>query len=355
MKRNLIIAAMVAGQSFAALASEAAHQPNFSFDYNFEIRRDDDGLVEKEKNRTPELKHQLNGFHIGINGQADTNITYRARWNVLGAQAARFNEAFVDWLTPSKMILIRAGHQQINTYGFEQKRLTPTSMFESIGLGSHPFEYTPSLMTSFLTESAGTFSVQILQDVVPANGWNAQSNKTRDAAMTFEYTTPKIGAGDGHIMPLVQIATYDLGHSNILSAGIEYDSPSARISIDYVRDTFGARVIEDDKAKNGKNLRTNFVASADVKFGATTGFVHFSQYELKEYTPDGVDPATTNAAGQFNDNGRTIAVGARSSAVSKYVTPFAAYELDSGLFKNSDGDDQRFTRGTLRAGLLGSF
>jgi hypothetical protein len=335
--------------------------PDFDLTYRFEGQYADDGLDKDARNDRASTTLALRDFHLGLSGRLDSQLEYRVLANLVGADGPRFDVGYLKWSAQSKRWSLSFGLQRILVYGFEAREHDALTVITSLGFDQKPFEYAPAVGASYDTGSAGALTVQIVQDVLIAGGWNADHNATPQTATTLEWAPDTLDVGSGKLQPLVQAASYDMGHSKILGAGVQYRDAGLVVTADYTRDTFGAKGQETDssgntKAKNDENVKSTTAVSVSADLASVAPFAHFSIYNFADHTEAGVDEPKANAATTaYNDNGKVMGAGLYIKTMSAKVRPYLAYVRRSGNFLNTSGDEEEMSESFYKVGLAGSF
>lgn len=361
MKNLILLLTALASGPVLAQKTMTIEIPEHEFTYRFEGERSDDGLNKDAKADKPYTSLKLKDFHLGFRGKVDQSFDYRVLVNLIGSDGPRFDEGWVRWSNDPKTWQFVAGQQKINLWGFENKLFNAMTIFTSHGFANKMFEYAPAATLVYTTGGAGTLSFQAIEDVTPANGWNAAAGSKQQLAYSGEWYASGFDVGDAKLMPLFQVGTYDMGHSRVLSLGLDYQSKIARVLFDYIHDLWVAKGTETDaagktKAKKEENTRTTSVVNVEFNLDAVSPFAHFSIYNVRDYTAAGAEEPKANATpAAFNDNGKVIGLGTFFNGVSKKLRPYLAYEKRSGNFTSTSGKEKEMDVNSYRFGLAGAF
>lgn len=351
--------------SASLLAQETAPaMPNFGIQYRYEVGFDDDGLNKDAKADVPHMTQGLKAFRLLGEGKAADRLTYAFRMGMEGGNLA-FDYGWVRWaLSDNHGVLF--GKQKARVFGWEYRLSNPLTLFTSHGLATSPFSY--ENMVAFENKyDWGTITLQLTDDKKPD-----LPQKVRTAGITSGWETVRGGevvakqpaiiveymGSFGAIKPLLQFATYDSGHSNLFTGGLLFEATDFAADLDYTTHNIGAKGVKTGGTKNENLVSTSTTIALNMSYqmGAYMPFVHFSAFDMDEFTNAGQAKSSVNdTLGDFDDNGTRMGLGVEFRQFNDAFRPYTALMMDSGKFKATDGSDKNMTRTEVLAGVRGQF
>lgn len=362
---GLGIAFMGATTALAQEAEPMPAMPKLGVQYRYQMAYDDDGLNKDAKADIPQISHGLKAFRLLGEGKATDRLTYAFRAGMESGTLV-FDYGYIRWsLGENHAILF--GKQKTRVFGWEYRSSNPLTVFKSHGLATSPFGYTDmiafenkygwGMLTLQLTEDkAPTFSPKVAANTGATPGWSkdaAGNFVSKQPAFVLEY----LGAF-GSIKPILQFAMYDLGHSSLATGGLRFEAADFLAELDYTQHNIGAKGIKTGgtKEENLVSTSTTIALNMNYQVGQYKPFLHYSVYDMNEFTNPGQAKSSVNGAvGTFDDNGSILGIGTEYTAHGDAFRPYVAYMMESGKFPAVAGGDKTMSRNEILAGVKGQF
>lgn len=372
MRNTLKLAGLGLGlvTSAVATAQEAAtpSMPKFGVQYRYELNYDDDGLNKDAKSDVANLEHGLKAFRLLGEGKVIDRLTYGFRIGMEKGNLA-FDYGWVRWSLGENHAVI-FGKQKTRVFGWEYRLSNPLTIFKSHGMGTSPFAYDD--MVAFENKySWGSVTLQLVEDKAPdlasnpkiaantgaTSGWTndnpAGAVVTKQPAVFLEY----IGAF-GPIKPLLQAGMYDMGHSSIYAAGLLFEAADFAADVDYTIHNIGAKGVKTGvtKEENLISTSTTIALNMSYRMGDYKPFLHYSMYDMEEFTNSGQAKSSVNSAiTDFDDNASLAGLGLEFVQNGDAFRPYVALMMESGKFPAVAGGDKSMSRNQVLAGVRGQF
>ncbi len=323
-------------------ADEAAEGVRLSGGLRVDARYEDHGL-EREPAYSPTKTAAFElALRLGVEVAATRRTTFEA---VADSRTAGFLQAAVVRHEVSDTLAFRAGRDYVNAGGWDQKDRGVTALAPSLYVQRHmPWTVAKGTAPALGPATAAAVSVvvtfakvgiatlQVLDDVVVGEDAAARfSHNRRQPAALFEWR----GSGTT-LAPLFQAGTYDLNHSAFAAAGLRLTLGALEVRGDLLIDVRG------QPTSSHQRVATQYrSASIDAAYDLGEAQV-FGKFAALEVVQPGNDGGKDHAANQpdvvFDDDGRTLALGARYRLDGDAFAPFVAVIVGAGRFLTDAAD-----------------
>lgn len=372
MKKVMMVGAGV----LAAQSSLAADAVNWSFkgkeaslgaEYRFEHVYDDHKaedvnvdnagtIVKNEGEATSEFT--MPNARLRFKGKMSDRASFYFRLNLPGGKVVDnktpdlVNYAYVDYKLTDMISLTFGKDKVVQGGGWEY--YAPS--YDMIIKGDYyafnlPFatEYDQAISLNFDLGDAGKIRYQLTNDYGTVWAKDAQP------AHGFEYRGKFAG-----VEPIVQFASYDVNHSNVITVGVKQDTEMYKVAFDIVMDS---RAKKDAADKEVNDSLTSYTLAFNYLMGETEPFVKFSVFDNKQDGTDSkgndfYDEDNSEVKPTWKDNGTHWVVGSFFMKDGEMVKPFLAYSSHSGKVYdpvNTGTKTATVTNNKVHFGIAGTF
>ncbi len=339
--------------------------PEFKFQYRFGMSYFDDGLKKDAKADEPYTAMGLDAFRILMDGKIGSNLSYSLRLKLEGSDPKNLDYGYLKWkLSDSHSVSF--GKMKVRDYGWEHRSYgSALSLVQSYGHAIRPYKY-EDLVALEGKYGWGSVTLQAAKDMVPAcatlatptcNSWtklNAKKEVVQNQpALFFEYVGDFAG-----VKPLLQYGSYDQNHSTLATLGVKYEANDLNVELDYTNHNIGVKGKKagGTKEENLVSKETNIALNASYKMNDWKPFVHYSVYDMEQYTNTGVkQPKVNSAVGTFDDNAATVGLGAEYFMYGDAFRPYLAWVQKSGKFNDKNNKEATMAENEIKLGIKGEF
>lgn len=375
MKKVMMVGAGV----LAAQSSLAADAVNWSFkgkeaslgaEYRFEhvyddhkaedVNVDDNGTIVKNEGKATS-EFTMPNARLRFKGKMSDRASFYFRLNLPGGKVDDdgktpdlVNYAYVDYKLTDMISMTFGKDKVIQGGGWESYASSYDMIIKGDYFGNNlPYssENDKAISVNFDLGDAGKIRYQLTNDY--GKGW------TKDAqpAHGFEYRGKFAG-----VEPILQYASYDVNHSNVITVGVKQDTEMYKVAFDVVMES---RAKKDAADKEVKDSLSSYTLAFNYLMGETEPFVKFSVFDNKQDGTDlegntfGYDATTGKVSPKWSDNGTHWVIGSFFMKDGEMVKPFLAYSAHSGKVfdpANAAGTKtETVTNSKVHFGIAGTF
>lgn len=371
---GLVVAALVSS-FFGVTVARAQEQtpvetfsvPQFGLLYQYQLLNTS-GNKDSAGNDIDITKMDLSVLRLMVNGKILTNLSYAVRFQLEDTNPNnRLDFGYFTYNLTSTDSLI-FGKAKVRAYGWEQRNSNPTSLVTSTGLSRKPYGYSDLLGWETIM-GFGTFTFQLAKDTVPTcspqilkntgscGGWNKLDTNGKvlqqQPAMFFEYT-----GLIWRLQPLVQLGTYDMGHSRVSTVGLRLFYERVLTEVDVTQHLIAVKGIAPGATKASQLDSTEQTAVINISYEgeAYRPFLHYSTYNIDEYAGTGQSKSDVNSSpSAFDDNGKTVGLGVEWTQFKDKFRPYVALVQKSAQYVDAAAAKKDLAVKEVKVGVRGQF
>lgn len=299
-------------------------------------------------------------FYLTLNGKLNKDLHWDVIYNLAADEDALEKAMVYKNIGPA---FVGAGINYVAQGGFDNMLIAHTPLDSLYTLNHLPLPGSQAVVEAG-ANVAGRITLQLTQDV--EGGWGGMdengnyvnkyySNTAQQPAMFLQWE-----GKFGGVSPLVQIGTFDKGHSTHTAVGVKYEGMGATVIAEYITDTRTEEMyVPGQKAKALDHTYTSMGFQASYAVGPVTPFLEYAgfDYAQPEDKDLGLKDLDVNT-GWFDDHGTDFALGATLNTFGSQFQPTLKLWTTSGeYYKGNDSTQSKETRTMTRMILAfsGSF
>ncbi len=278
----------------------------------------------------------LTGFRLNLRGELDSATSFRVRYNLTKSdlEYGYLKREF----GPVYFLL---GNNKVKQFGHRNIRSGLVKHYKALfnSAGGRPFSsYQPVIELGSKIMSFGSVALQLTND----------KSSIQQPEVAIEYK-----GNFGGFKPLLQYSMFDIARSNHIAVGLGYEGLGIDLAVDYNLTT---RYV----SKNSKTIQTGIVVDASYTVeGIVTPFVSFSNLATTNEADGDSEEVTVNKQLVPDAAGNQIVAGLEYPGFSSAIIPFLAYELVTGKYMVSKGEEEaketELAVNTIKLGVFGHF